>query len=59
MGNKFHIYEKAETDETQEGPSPRLEKQEASAEGGGCDQPTCQVRLSDPAMQTAPGLQVL
>lgn len=45
MRNKFHMCEKA--DKTQEGPSPRLEKQEASAGGGGCDQPTCQVRVSD------------
>lgn len=28
-------------------PSPGLEKQEARAGGGGCDQPTCQVRVSD------------
>lgn len=59
MGNKFHMCEKAETDETQEEPLPKVREQEASAGGGDCDQPTCQVRFSDPAVQTAAGLQVL
>lgn len=51
--------EKAQTDETQEEPLPKVREQEASGGGGDCDQPTCQVRFSDPAVQTAAGLQVL